>query len=330
LEGNGTRMRPKIKINQNKILLILSQIGVLFWAMAAIFWLMVTSNKDRIENDLKTRLDTTTQAMAAQLKANQVPFSPNNVVPGIFIINQTDGTVVVDRRNNKMAGQKIWEEYKTKIIYEMQKQKRGWVEYPDKSTWNFSEPKRIIRYISIDELNWILAIEDLQPSSLDLLKASVNPSICVMIFLIFVMGSGALCLMTLQYFDLIKRQISHNLEDNILSLSGEERLWDKSHGPIPKAQEKENEDLELPKIASQSTPDPIMEEIFHKIPVAKPAKTAVPKIVKEKIKPQEAPVVKETPVVAKANKTESGDMAVDVQHINSPVLKKMLQQFREK
>jgi len=303
-------MSLKSKLNHNKFFIIVAQIGVLFLAMVFLFWLMVLSNKQRVENDLKARLDVSTQAMAAQLKANQVPFSASNVEPGVFIINQTDGTIVVDRRNERDGQQKLWEGYKTKIIYEMQKQKRGWIEYPDKGSWNFNEPQRIIRYVSIDELNWILAVEDLKPSSLDLLKDSVSPGTCLLIFFIFIFGAGVLCLMTLQYFDLIKRQISDSLENNLLSLNGEEKLWGKSQGPIP-------EFLTPPAaaaapVASTAVEDPIMEEIFHKPPTAKPVSPEIPKA-----PPPVRPV-------------ENNDMAVDVQHINSPVLKKILKQFREK
>ncbi len=382
-------MNPR---THNKIFLILAQIGILGLSMVAVFWLMVIGNKERIENDLKTRLDASTQTMAAQLKANQVPFSATSVDPGVFIINQTDGSVVIDRRNDGEAGRKLWEGYKTKIIYEMQKQKRGWVEYPDKNSWNFNEPRRIIRYVSIDELNWILALEDLKPSAIDLIKASVNPATCLTILFIFILGAAALWLLTKHFFDLIKRQISNSLEDNLLSLNGEEKFWGKSHAQMPKMNETNKEtglEFSAPKtIASNVTPDPIadpiMEEIFHKSSSAKTARSprSHPKTSDEepRLEPDgfqqgettkrsrsttvrridageshqgkpnsvagfgmaskhnaDLPVeekpkkrAKEIPQIPPARSAENTDMAVDVQHINSPVLKKILQQFREK
>jgi len=316
-------MNSKNQLNHKQFIFILAQVAVLGVSLAAIFWLMVLGNKEKIENDLKTKLDASTLAMAAQLKANQVPFSGTSVEPGVFIINQTDGTLVIDRRNGGSGEQRLWEAYKTKIIYEMQKQKRGWIEYPDKSAWGPNEAQRIIRYISIDELNWILAVEDLQPSSLELIKKSVTPSACFMILFIFIIGAGVLWFLTVYYFGLIKRQISASLEDNFLSLSGEEKLWGKSHGQIPKMNEIDKEGgLEF---STQKTApplvvekDPIMEEVFHKPPAAKPAKDNI------------VVAPKEIPKAAPARAEENKDMAVDVQHINSPVLKKILQQFREK
>jgi len=326
-------MSPKNNLNHNKILLVLIQVGILFLSLAAVSWFMVLNNKEKIENDLKTRLDASTEAMASQLKANQVPFSGTNVEPGVFIISQTDGTVVVDRRDRGDTGQKQWDGYKTKIIYEMQKQKRGWIEYPDKSAWNFNAPRRIIRYISIDELNWILALEDTQPSSLDLLKESVNPSTALMILFVFILGSIALCLTTLGYFDLIKRQISDSLENNLLSLNGEEKLWGKSHGHIPKMNEVNKEqglEFSTPKAAASpaapaAVADTIMEEIFHKPPVMKtvsPVEENIPLPIRE--------IPKEIPKAPVARAAENNDAALDVQHINSPALKKILKQFREK
>jgi hypothetical protein len=306
-----------------KFFLIMAQIGVLGLAMSVLFWIMVSGNRERIENDLKTKLDSSTQAMAAQLKANQVPFSASNVEPGVFIINQTDGTVVIDRRNEGDAVQRLWQAYKTKVIYEMQKQKRGWIEYPDKSSWNFNEPQRIIRYISIDELNWILAIEDMQPSTLVLLKESVSPSSCLMIILIFIFGSVAMGLITTRYFDRIKRQISESLENNLLSLNGEEKLWGKSHGQIPPMDE-----VQAPRpIAPAAVDDPVMEEVFQK-----------PQTVK-KVNPQESDIPLPSKKTPKRNPESAGTQAMpmedsvkalDVQHINSPALKKMLQEFRGK
>lgn len=330
-------MRPKSQLNHNKFVLILAEIGVLALSMVTIFWLMVLGNKERIESDLRASLDASTQAMAAQLKANQVPLSASSVEPGVLIINQTDGTVVIDHRNGGDAEQKLWEGYKTKIIYEMQKQKRGWIEYPDKSTWNLSTPKRIIRYVSIDELNWILALEDLQPSSLDLLKKSVNPATCYMIFFVFILGAVALWVMTLQYFDLIKRQISNLLENDLISLNGEEKLWGKSQGQILKMNEINKEtglEFSTPKAAAlpeapAAVEDPIMEEIFHKPSSVKPVNPIQDNIALTTKKTQKE-AQKEIPKAPRARPVENNDMAVDVQHINSPVLKKILKRFREK
>jgi len=316
MRANNIPMNQKNELIRYKLLFILAQIGVLFTVMAAVFWAMMAGNIERMENDLRARLDASTQAMAAQLKANQVPFSASSVEPGVFIINQTDGTVVIDRRNDGQAEQKLWEGYKTKIIYEMQKQKRGWIEYPDKSTWNFNKPQRIVRYVSIDELNWILAVEEMQPSLMGLFKESVNPSACLTVIFIFVLGTGVLWFMTERYFDLIKRQISDSLENNLLSLNGEEKLWSKSHGQIPT-------------VASSAVEDPIMEEIFQKRPAPKPVSPAQEDNVlpiKEAQKNTQKEILKEPP----AHPVENKDKAVDVQHINSPVLKKILQQFREK
>jgi hypothetical protein len=131
-----------------------------------------------------------------------------------------------------------------------------------------------------------------------------------MIFFIFILGAAALWLMSLQYFNLIKRQISDSLEDNLLSMSGEEKLWSKSQGPefsAPKA--------DPPPVAPAALKDPIMEEIFHKPPARKPETPVENKeILKEPL----------------ARPVENNDMAVDVQHIHSPALKKILQKFREK
>ena len=323
-------MALKVRSNHHKFIFLGAQMAVLGIAMAALFWLMVSGNKERIVNDLKAKLDASTQAMATQLKANQVPFSASNVEPGVLIINLTDGSIVIDHRDQTPAAQKLWQGYKTKIIYEMQKQKHGWIEYPDKSSWSFNEPRRLIRYISLDELNWILALEDRQPGAWDLLKESVNPSACLTIFFIFIIGSFFLTLITLRYFDLISKQISDTLETDLLSLNGEEKLWGKHNREIPKMKDMKKDpgfEFSVPKIAvpQQASPvveDPIMEEIFQKPPAAMTA--PVPSA--------QAPLpAREILKATAARGAESNDTAsVDVAHIHSPVLKKILQQFRGK
>jgi hypothetical protein len=341
LAGDGFLMQ-KGSLNKNKLILISAQIGILFVAMAALVWLMVLNSRDRTVNELVARLDTSTQAMAAQLKASQVPFSASNVEPGVLIINQADGSVIIDHRNLIEAQQNLWERYKTKIIYEMQKQKRGWIEYPDKSTWALNEPRRIIRYLAIDELNWILAIEEPKPSSWDLFKEAVNPATCLMIFLIFILSSVLLWLLTERYLSVIKRQISDKLEGNLLSLSGEEKLWTKSYAQMPQVNEGTKEsgiEFSIPKVESMPQPasDPILEENFQAPSSASVSNKAIdqslvekakaPITPKETLKTSHQPKEKMKPLV---NAAESQDLTIDEQNIKSPVLKKMLQKFREK
>ena len=312
-------MGPKNNFIAPKKFFIIAQIIVLFVAMSVLFSVMVLGYKDKVLRIVMSRLDTSAETMVSQLKANQVPFFSGAGGHGVFIINQKDGTMVVERQGDTDIEQKLWERYRTKFIYEMQKQKRGWIVYPDKNILNLNQQQKILRYLSVDELNWILAIEVTRPTELELLQEAISPSSYLLVFLIFIGGSICLWFMTNQYFFMIRRQANDDVENKLMSLSGEDKVWEKfKPGPA------------LP-----------IEDIPGSIPEPK----AKPEEPVQSVDERDALFAKKSPVIQKEDtfkpteplERPSEDIpspedrsTININNINSPVLRKIIQQFREK
>jgi hypothetical protein len=307
----------KINPSEMKKFFVLGQIAILAVAMGGLFLIMASSQKSRGLDILMSKVDLSAAAMASQLKANQVP-SEGSTERGTFIINQKDGSVVIDRHDDAPAEKQLWESYRTKLIYEMQKQKNGWITYPDRSAWNFNQSQRIIRYLSIDELGWILAIEVAKPTEFQLLMGSIGGASFFGLWLLFGLGAGGLWFLTKQYLDLIKKNMSTELEEKLMNLSGEDKGWVSPQTPA-KEVVPEHHVIRADEREVFLEKKPIAEEtILSK----KVRKVVVPEPISEEFKP----VVEQKPV----QQTSSDPLTINVKNIKSPVLKKMLQQFRDR
>ena len=293
---------------------ILGQVLVLLGSMAVLFCVMALSHKDKILRILMSRLEVSAEAMAGQLKANQVPFSSGTGERGVFIIKQADGSMVVERHGDAEDEQKLWERYRTKLIYEMQKQKRGWIVYPDKIPWQLDQRQKIIRYLPIDEMGWILAVESARPTELELIKQAIRPLAFFTVLFVLFLGGGCFWFMTNKYFDIIKRSVADSVENNLMSLSGEEKMWDKLRttvSPEPELQ------FEPPKPAAQIKQAAIPAPFVHQ-PVKQ---AALETFVQEKGDAVPKPALEDAAL---------NDLTINVNNVKSSVLRKMIQKFRDK
>ncbi len=345
-------MPQKNEVIGLKRVFVLGQVLVLAVAMFGLFWSMALSHKQKIFDDLMAKLSASAQLMADQLKANQVPLAAGSNANGTFIIKQNDGSMVIDRRGDDAEGKKLWDRYRTKLVYEMQKQKRGWIVYPENGPFDVNQQQRFIHYLSIDELNWILAIEAPKPTELQLLAESVRPLSFWVIFAIFLFGATGLWFMTNRYFDLIRRMISDTLEDNFMHLSGEDKTWrepeqatetvEKPSEELPAEQpfEKQIVDIRHDEEKERSVPavssiqsvvlDALMQ--FKKPPVKASAQEQQPAAAAHSSpaqQPEELSYARE-PLPPVDGPGAAKDLSIDMGNIKSPVLKKMIRQFREK
>jgi|GEM_PF-4703566 len=326
----------KSDLKKLKRIFILSQIVILFVALTVLFVIMILGYREKVLHILLLRLDATTESMANQLKANQVPLSSTNE-HGIFIINQNDGTLVIDRHNDTQIDEKLWSSYRTKLIYEMQKQKRGWVIYPDKQWWNLYQQQKIIRYIPIDELGWIIAIEASRPTEIELLKEVVRPSVYLTLLFVAFLGAGVLWLMTDKYFRIIRRQISQMVDSNLMSLGGEEKVWEDfstKTSPIQDDLQNETSGLSLLHEVASPSLETIKDFPESQLPLKTPQSGHDLRIIKEK-QPQKASQVdntykQEEPRGVVHEESSLDQLTINVNNITSPILKKIIQQFRNK
>ena len=325
-------MFQKISLIQLRRFFLLGQIIIFFSGILFLFCVMVFARREGILHSLMSKLDTATEAMAGQLRANQVPSSSVSGDYEVFIINQGDGAMVIDRKDQGNSPQKLWESYRTKLTYEMQKEKHGWIVYPDKAPWNLSQEQKIIRYLSIDELHWILAMESSRPTELEILKGSLSPSVLSSLFFILVAGTSLFWLMTVKYFSMLKQRIADTVENNFMSLSGEESMLNKFQ--VSSSSQAKDEPIELMSSSSaqvqKSFKDPSAEGVMPSVDEreayllkkqtapARPAADQVPCETKgsiEKSKPDPAGL---------------DQLTIDVSAVKSSVLKNMIKKFREK
>jgi hypothetical protein len=213
--------------NALKIIYTIAQVFVLLVVTGSLIWVSAFSHKEDVLEIFSNRLDTSAETMANQLKSNQVPSSLGPDGQGVFIINQSDGAIVIDKHLGTDSQQDQWQRYRSKLIYEMQKQKRGWIVYPEKKPWQVHQMQRVIRYLAIDELGWILAVEAPRPTDFQLLRGAFKRTSFLFLSGLIFFGVMAIWLINERYFYVIWRSITDTVENNFMSLSGEDSIWDK-------------------------------------------------------------------------------------------------------
>ncbi|MBF0571589.1 MAG: hypothetical protein HQL12_06915 [Candidatus Omnitrophica bacterium] len=328
--------QTKSDLKKIKNIFILFQTAVLFVALAVLFLIMILGYREKVLHILLSKLDVSTEAMASQLKASQVPLSSTGE-HGIFIISQNDGAMVIDRHNDAPVDKELWASYRTKLIYEMQKRKRGWIVYPDKQWWNLRQDQKIIRYMPINELGWILAAEVPRPTEIELLSEAVNPSVYRSLYLIFFLGAFLLWFMTNKYFNIIRRYIAHSVESNLMSLGGEDKVFEEFSAKSANPQEdlqKEAIGLSYPSESAPVLPVTSKELPESKIPLQKPGRGRKLETTKEnsplKMTEVEDPSQIEEPMNASQEGGNLDQLTINTNNIRSPILKKIIKQFRNK
>ncbi len=333
-----------------KALFIAAQALIFITGMAVMFFVMTVGHKKNALDILSAKLDSTAESIAAELRSNQAPNVPISDEYGVFIVNMAGGEIVIDQRKNTPDEQEIWQGHRSKFIYEMQKQKRGWILYPEETGWGWTQKQKMIRYVPVDEMGWILAVEISWPSKFELLNSIINTSSYEIILLVILLGFLAFWFLTNIYLSRIEKFRLHALKNDLLSLNGEEKLWDQSQ--LQSVRQDSNLDKE------------IMGEVFE--PLVNKAKVPEPKT-DDEIKPKErsydhapesvtqrpdereavlekkaVPFKPEQPLKEepKASAKEAGeksnidhhqpvsDAAINVNEIKSSALKKMIQQLR--
>lgn len=339
-------MVRKSNPNALKIIFIFAQIVVFLVVIGGLLWVTAMSHKEDVLDIFSSKLDNAAETMAAQLKANQVPSSLGPEGNGVFIISQNDGSVVVEKHLGTDAQEEEWQRYRTKLIYEMQKQKRGWIVYPEKKNWRLNQPQRVIRYMAIDELGWILAVEAQRPTELQLLKGAFKKSNYVFMLCLILFGAAAIWLINERYFYLIWRSITDTVENNFMSLSGEDSIWDKFKTGSRSGDDLEKEALGLGNLQRKNALEKPRETVAPEVPFIEtlrmPTSTEEfkpidPSAVESKTVQHSEPVrevevrqAKETPAPQEDGEKKDNPLTINVNEIKSQALKKIIKQFREK
>ena len=164
----------------------------------------------------------------AQLVTQHIKVKNENIVGQensdylIYVLAQKDGAYVFEPPKRSPEAEALWERYSTKLIYEMQKQKQGWIFYPDKVNGHLKGSQRVIRYIPIDELGWIVALEIDKRDDYSKLKNILD--VKFFLLLLFVVGAGTATFgfLTNKNFEIMRKLISESVESSLLTLNNEE------------------------------------------------------------------------------------------------------------
>ncbi len=325
---------------------IFAQFVILF-VVASVFVFVISVNYIRkVTFSRISNLDKTAALIAEQIKTqDQVPVSGLQGNYLLFIINAKDGSYVFERDKTVDVDQQLWESYHLKLIYEMQKRRSGWISYPDRGKWDLAKATRVIRFIGIDELGWVVALEGVMESEISLLKELFNWSVCLRLGIVLFLGLCLVVFIADRSFVAMHGSISASMENNFMSVS---HPWESRPEEERSAAESLKEpqgvsieyDLEeaighRPK-AVEKSPFPIVEKKPAVSPISvEPLHKATESIAPEEPLPAEpvlkpkAPSKDKKPAHAAVADAAMGDVALNVHGIKSPVLQKMIKKMRE-
>jgi len=82
----------------------------------------------------------------------------------------------------------------------------------------------MIRYLYIEELGWVVGVEAVMGSQLDLIRDIFDWDVCLRLVLVLVLGAFSFRLITNQNFSIMKKIIADSLESSFMNLSNDE-IW---------------------------------------------------------------------------------------------------------
>ena len=135
--------------NKAKRTFLIYQVVILLGIFGVIFTVIVNGSlrntKDQIKVDLSNNTNVIVDALSKYSKIPDV----SNATLTFFIIDATSGDYYLERRDFNKNNSLLWEKYRTKLTYQMQKQKNGWTTYPTRGSLDFSKNSKIINHIFI-------------------------------------------------------------------------------------------------------------------------------------------------------------------------------------
>jgi len=358
------------KIRQIKRVYIVLQFLILVIVMLIVVFFITHAYIKKSSELWQRNLDQTAQFVANQLKSKKEIAAENIGNYVIFAIDQKDGSYVFQRQARSIEDAQIWESYHTMLLYQMQKQKKGWVVYPQNSPKKIS---RMVRYLPVEELGWIVVVDAVMDSNMDFIQGVFNWEMGTRILFVLVLALYILRFLTHRNFSILKKIIADNLESSFMNLSNED-IWGASNAEQKIAEKVEHNALRDSEAFSgdienlrddlggssaqqeKTEEDVIISEHGFDIPKIKEEKilkldsaekeSAAENFEKEKkfnkqvfeeeatpIKKKIIPVKVEKEIFQKDAIEEDSfldDLKIDVQGIKSPILRKMIKELREK
>jgi len=343
-------MKPK-NITTIKMLFIGAQsLTLITGVFLTVIFLYYHYMKNYSESWMKN-LDQIVYLAAHHLKTNSELVQGSDGADFLFyVIDQKDGMYVFEQGKRSLEEENLWERYSRKLIYEMQKQRQGWIFYPEKKPWQINASQRVIRYVPIDELDWIVALETHKKSDLSLLKEFFNPGLFFLVFVIISGGISLFWFMTDTGFKVLHKLISDSIESSLLDLSNEDLLRgglrpnqerqsvspDKLVKELPATVEPLETFMEQPPLGKFHSPPPLPQASMfpetQKSPFPMPAQDEPSPLSAGQSQNQPSPAVPapkmEEKTIDHPEPSVFHDMTINLQNIKSSVLKKIITDFR--
>lgn len=280
------------------------------------------------------------------LRGEEIPLELSD--PYVFFtIDQKEGSYILERKDKSELSNLIWEQYRTKLTYQMQRQKRGWITYPQLNAWKYFKRSKLIRYSVIEEKNSIVVFEDIMPSDWELFHDVINKKNVSDLMIVLLIGFMLLKFITDKYFQSLMRHIKDASAGSILDfdhavskkiLPSEEVKESVKRKPLEIYFDEASNIGEKDTIEISDAND--LEKYIDQAPVFKSEKAKVKKTVPEvKVDEQRhlAAEAEESSYGHGSDEEElssgvgddsSGQWKVSVKGIKSPVLKRMLKELR--
>lgn len=240
-----------------------------------------------------------------------------------FILTQ-DGRYVLPRMPRSDDGERLWQEYEHRLLYEMQKRRDGWIYYPEQGRLKLGEGQYAIRYVYLEQQGWIVAVEAYVSSEWSMLKGFLTPKLFMGLFLVVCLAFGLMLLNAFWHFRKVMKAILRSQENNFIAappkVLPEQMFIKREDSPFAGGVIQNTASRSLPKarVVPPEHPTPVEPEDEYR---ERPERREAP--------PASRPARREPPVFAPRQLDNLGDMTIDTTDIRSPLLKRAIEELRE-
>ena len=228
--------------------------------------------------------------------------------PYTFFILTQDGKYVLPRLSQSDEGERLWQEYERKLVYEMQKRRDGWIYYPEGSPLGLRDGQYVIRYVYLEQQGWVVAVEGYVSSGWSMLKGFLTPKLFMGLSLIVLLAFTLMLFNAFWHFRKMMKAVLRLQENNFIAapakIAPESVFVKREDASFSSGVIQGGTDRTLPKAQRKivDAPHPVKEEAQHVPP----------------------------PVFNPRKLDNLGEELIDTVDIRSPLLKKAIEEMREK
>ncbi len=292
---------------------ILTVIMLLFVVLASVLFV-----KNATRWQLRNIEDDVLMFAKQAVRSGEVPKRGDLGTYTFFILTQ-DGKYVLPRLPRSDDGENLWQEYEHKLVYEMQKRRDGWIFYPERSYSDMRDGQYVIRYIYLEQQGWIVAAEGYVASPWNMLKGFLTPKLFLGLFLIVGLAFGMMLLSAFWHFRKVMKAILRAQENNFIAAPAKPQ----AEAVFVKREEALFADGVIHGASTRTLPKARPEPLA---PAAEDREEMPPSISERASRREAGKGGAQGP----RQLDNLGEITIDTTDIRSPLLKKAIEQMREK